>query len=137
MENVMTKKIKSSATYKFQYGLPGFEHLSEFEFVDLDEYPPFKLFRSTSRPEISMIVMDGQLLKIYETINLPRHELNILNLRDKEYLRIFVILRVDEKTKSFVANTKAPIILNTYNGLGKQIIIDNSSLSEEFKLENF
>ena len=138
MENVMTTEARtgSSTTYKFKYGLPGFEHLSKFEFKDLDEFPPFKLFQSIEMPEISMIVIDGSLLNIYEGISFPKHEMNILELENRQYLRTFVILRINEETKHFIANTKAPLILNTYSGFGKQIILDNPNLSEDYKLDN-
>lgn len=131
------KRTGSSTTYKFEYGLPGFENLSEFEFINLDEFQPFKLFRSVAMPEISMIVLDGNLLKVYDNVSFPKHEMKILGLENLKYLRTFVILRIEEKTKHFVANTKAPLILNTYSGFGKQIILDDPNLSEEFKLDNF
>jgi len=138
MENVMTTETRtgSSTTYKFEYGLPGFENLSEFEFRNLDEFPPFKLLQSTDMPDISMIVLDGSLLNVFENVSFPKHEMNILGLENREYLRIFVILRIEEETKHFVANTKAPIILNTYTGFGKQIILDSPGLSEDYKLDN-
>jgi flagellar assembly factor FliW len=137
MEKVMTQKTTKNTIYQFEYGLPGFEHLSKFEFLDLEEYPPFKLFRSTETPEISMIVMDGKLLQVFDDITFPGAELSTLNLPDEKYMRIFVILRIDEKTRHFVANTKAPLVLNTYSGYGKQIILDDQKLSEEHKLEQF
>lgn len=137
MEKVITKKQKSDTTYRFEYGLPGFEHLSEFEFVNLEDFPPFKLIRSTTEPDISMIVLDGALLHLYERVTFPKIELSNLDLADRKYLRIFVILRIDENTRQFVANTKAPILLNTYSGFGKQIILDDAQLSEEHRLEKF
>ena len=137
MEKVLVQKQKSNTTYQFEYGLPGFEHLSEFEFVNLDDFPPFKLFRSTESPDISMIVIDGGILNVYNDVSFPKMELSNLNLKDEQYKRIFVILRIDEKTKHFVANTKAPLLLNTYTGYGKQVILDDTRLSEEHKLEKF
>lgn len=137
MEKVMTKKAKTDTTYKFEYGLAGFEYLNEFEFVDLDDFPPFKIFQSTENGDISMIVIDGQLLNVYQFSFFPRLELENLEIKNETYLRTFVILRIDEKTKTFVANTKAPLVLNTYTGVGKQVILDNSNLSEEHKLEKF
>ncbi len=137
MEKVITKKKQSSSIYNFEYGLPGFEHLSKFEFKNLEDFPPFKLFQSVDIPDISMIVIDGRLLKIYENVAFPNQELSNLNISDKKYMRIFVILRIDEENKHFIANTKAPILLNTYSGLGKQVILDSTELSEEYKLDKF
>ncbi len=135
----MTKESKTSheTKFNFEYGLPGFEHLSEFEFKNLDDFPPFKLFQSTELPDISMIVLDGSLLNIYNDVSLPKNELRNLEIEEKRYMRLFVILRIDEITKHFVANTKAPLILNTYTGSGKQIILDHPKLSEEHKLDKF
>jgi flagellar assembly factor FliW len=137
MEKVLTKesKAKSNTVYRFEYGLPGFENLSEFEFQDLDDFPPFKLFQSTEIPDISMIVIDGSLLSIYQDIPFPKHELINLKIEKSESMRIFVILRIDEKSKHFLANTKAPLVLNTHTGCGKQVILDSPKLSEEYKLD--
>ncbi len=139
MSNVMTKEAKtgSATIFNFEYGLPGFEHLSEFEFKNLEDFPPFKLFQSTELPDISMIVLDGSLLNIFDDISFPKNEMRNLEIEDQKYLRLFVILRIDEETKHFVANTKAPLILNTFTGNGKQIILDDPKLSEEHKLDKF
>lgn len=91
MHDVMTteKRTGRSTTYKFEYGLPGFESLIEFEFKNLDEYPPFKLFQSTVMPEVAMIVLDGALLNIYENVTFPKHEMQILGFKGFELFQGF------------------------------------------------
>ena len=83
-----------------------------------------------------MIVIDGQLLDVFKSVNLPSFEMQILEINKRNDMRIFVILRIDENARNFVANTRAPIILNIQTGFGKQIILDDKNLSEEYLMGN-
>ncbi len=141
MEDIAIKKeqiTRKSKTmiYTFKYGLPGFENLNEYRLEDLEDYPPFKLFKSCEDDNISMIVIDGELLEIFPEIQIPKKELIKLEISDSINTQIYIILRIDEDTKEFVANTKAPLILNTDNGLGNQIILESKILSVKHPMKS-
>ncbi len=119
----------------FHYGIPGFENLCEFTFEELKDYPPFQLFRSLEEPELGMIVLNARYLKPYQNVSIPKGELHKINAEYQKDVEIFVILRVKPQTKQFVANTKAPLIVNKQCGQGNQIILDHKNLQGEYPLK--
>ncbi len=117
-------------------GLPGFEHLHAFVLVELEGYAPFCAFQSVDEPDISMLVIDAKLLKIWKEVDLPPRELKILGLEEKADSEQYVILKVNQGTQEFTANIKAPIVFNPATGAANQVILDNINLSVEHPLNN-
>jgi len=117
-------------------GLPGFEHLHAFVLAELEGYAPFCAFQSVDEPDISMLMIDAKLLKIWQEVDLPPRELEILGLDNKTDSKQYVILKVDQGTQEFTANIKAPIVFNPISGAANQVILDNINLSVEHPLTN-
>jgi flagellar assembly factor FliW len=115
-------------------GLPGFEDLHRFVLAELDGYAPFSALQSEDRPEISMLVIDAKLLPVWEDIQIPARELQILDLEDSSLAEQYVILKVDQNSQEFTANIKAPIVFNPRSGAANQVILDNAKLSVEHPL---
>ncbi|MCF7885855.1 MAG: flagellar assembly protein FliW [Candidatus Marinimicrobia bacterium] len=125
----------TSQTFLFRFGIPGFENLQKFVFQSLDKYPPFQLFRSVEETDLNMLVLNAQYIKELEKIEIPHQELNKIGAEDKNQIDMYVILRVRPNTKQFVANTKAPLIVNGAQNLGNQIMLeDEEGLSSAFPL---
>ena len=117
-------------------GLPGFEHLRAFVLEELEGYAPFCALRSTEQPEISMLVIDANLLSVWKNIDLPPRELQILGLDKTADSEQYVILKVSQGSQEFTANIKAPIVFNPESGAANQVILDNARLSVEHPLIN-
>jgi len=126
---------KTGKPVKFHYGIPGFETLCDFTFEDLKDYPPFQLFRSLEEPELGMIVLNARYLKPFKSVMIPKGELHKINAKHQRDIEIYVILRVKPQTKQFVANTKAPLIVNKRRRKGNQIILENRDLQGEYPLK--
>ncbi|HMA62448.1 MAG TPA: flagellar assembly protein FliW [bacterium] len=124
-----------SPTYNFRFGIPGFENLQKFVFQDLEKYPPFQLFKSQEQEDLSMLVLNAKYIRKLKDLSIPGHELEQIGSKNQDEIEIFVILRVDQATKQFVANTKAPLIINLQNKLGNQIIIEGQDLESAYPLE--
>lgn len=117
-------------------GLPGFENLHAFILAELESYAPFCAFQSVDEPDISMLVIDANLLAVWKDINIPPRELQILNLEKSTDSEQYVILKVSQGTQEFTANIKAPIVFNPESGAANQVILDNANLSVEHPLND-
>ena len=126
---------RTSPTYNFRFGIPGFENLQKFVFQDLEQYPPFQLFNSVEQEDLSMLVLNAKYIRKLKDLTIPGYELEQIGTSNQDKIEIFVILRVDPATKQFVANTKAPLIINPHNKLGNQIIIEGQDLESAYPLE--
>lgn len=126
---------KASEPITFKYGIPGFEHLSKFIFQDLVNYPPFQIFRSLEEDDLSMIVLNAKYLKDLEGLKIPNNELQQINADSQKDIDMYVILRVKAENKQFVANTRAPLIVNKSNNLGNQIVIEKEGLLTDYPIQ--
>ncbi len=119
----------------FENGLPGFEILTSFIIVPLNEYPPFQVLQSLEAPEVSMLVMPSNLIELGDELMPTKDNLDSIMATGIKDFETFVILKVNGDIGKFTANTKAPVIINHKQRLGMQIILDHPALDMEHPLE--
>jgi flagellar assembly factor FliW len=119
----------------FRYGLPGFETLTKFQIVNLDGYAPFSSLQSLEEPEVQMLIMNVQSLDIAQQIDIPRSELQKIELSGAQKPDIFTILRINHQRRQLTANVSAPLIVNPRKEIGMQVILENDALSMEYPVD--
>jgi len=131
MDNVQEQNI-----VQFPFGLPGFEMLTKFLIVELDDYPPFYMLQSLEEQEVTMLILNLKLLKVGKDIQIPRKEYSKIHLQDMTDAEVYVILKINSETHQFTANIRAPLVINTRERTGFQVILENDQLSVEHSLVN-
>jgi flagellar assembly factor FliW len=119
----------------FRFGLPGFENLTKFQIVNLADYYPFSSLQSLEEPDVKMLILNIKSLDIAQQINIPRAELQKIELADAQKPDIFTILRINHQHRKLTANVTAPLIVNPKKEIGMQVILDNETLSMEYPVE--
>lgn len=110
----------------FNKGIPGFNELKKFILLDLQEYEPFKLLQSLENDEIALIVTSPyEFFKDYE-IKLNDETISNLKIDSPEQVMILTTVTLNSDVKKITTNLQGPIIINTSNNIGEQIILDNS-----------
>lgn len=110
----------------FNKGIPGFNKLKKFILIDLQEYEPFKLFQSLENDEISLIVTSPyEFFKEYE-IKLSDETIKNLKIDSPEEVIVLTTVTLNSDVKKITTNLQGPIVINTSNNFGEQIIVDNS-----------
>lgn len=110
----------------FNKGIPGFNELKKFILLDLQEYEPFKLLQSLEDDEISLIVTSPyEFLKEYE-IKLSEETIKNLKIDSPEQVMILTTVTLNSDPKKITTNLQGPIVINTSNNFGEQIVLDNS-----------
>lgn len=110
----------------FKKGIPGFSELKKFVIVEMEDYEPFKLLHSLENSEVALIVTSPY--EFYEDYEIKLKDETINNLNIKEPCEVMVISTVtlNSDVKKITMNLQGPIVINTSNNLGEQIIVDNS-----------
>jgi len=128
---VFNSKIHGTIEYQesdiitFNKGILGFEGLKKYILIDLKDYESFKLLHSIEDDEIGMIVTSPyEFYKDYE-ITLNDSLINHLSIKSPEEVMIITTVTVNSDFKKTTTNLQGPIIINTSNNLGEQIIVDN------------
>jgi flagellar assembly factor FliW len=110
----------------FKKGIPGFNDLKKFILFNLEEYEPFKLLQSLEEDEISLIVTSPfEFFKDYE-IKLNEEAIKSLKIDSYEEVMILTTITLNSDVKKITTNLQGPIVINTSNNFGEQIILDNS-----------
>ena len=110
----------------FNKGIPGFNELKKFILLDLQEYEPFKLLQSLEDDEISLIVTSPyEFFNEYE-IKLSEETIKNLKIDSPEQVMILTTVTLNSDVKKITTNLQGPIVINTSNNFGEQIILDNS-----------
>ncbi|WP_315070741.1 flagellar assembly protein FliW [uncultured Clostridium sp.] len=110
----------------FKKGIPGFNDLKKFILLNLPEYEPFKLLQSLEKDEISLIVTSPfEFFKDYE-IKLSEETIENLKLESHKQVMLLTTVTLNSDVKKITTNLQGPIVINTSNNFGEQIIQDNS-----------
>ncbi|NMF03253.1 flagellar assembly protein FliW [Clostridium beijerinckii] len=116
----------------FNKGLPGFNELKKFILLDLQDYEPFRLLQSLEEDEISLIVISPyEFFKDYE-FKLSDETIKNLNIESPRQVNVITTVTLNSDVKKITTNLQGPIVINTSNNLGEQIILDNT----KYKVKN-
>ena len=116
----------------FNKGLLGLNGLKKFILLDLEDYEPFKLLQSLQGNEIALIVTSPyEFFKDYEFV-LSEETIKNLKIDSPEQVMILTTITLNSDIKKITTNLQGPIVINTSNNFGEQIILDNS----EYKVKS-
>lgn len=118
----------------FKKEILGFHGLKKFILKDLEEYEPFKLLQSLEDNEIGIILTSPfEFYENYE-INLNDELIEKLKIKNEKEVMLLTTITLNTNVKKITTNLKGPIIINTSNNLGEQIIVDNPNYSIKYPL---
>lgn len=129
---VFNSKIHGQIEYEeknimiFNKGLLGFNELKTYFLVELEGFEPFKLLHSLENQDVGMIMISPyDFFKDYE-IELSEETIQNLKIKSPEEVMIITTVTLNSNPKKITTNLQGPIIINSSNNLGEQIIVDNS-----------
>jgi len=109
----------------FNKGILGFEDLRKFILIDLKEYEPFKLFHSLEDDELGIVVTSPyEFFEEYQ-VKLSNDVTEHLGIKKPEDAIIVTTVTLNSDPKKITTNLQGPIIINSVNNLGEQIVVDN------------
>jgi len=104
----------------------GFEHLSRYCLVQVDELRPFMWLQSVEDPAVVFLVVNPRVFFPNYRIEVNSREIAELKVERVESVETYVIVTVPEDPSQMSANLQGPIIINTENNRAKQLILVNS-----------
>ena len=123
-----------SPVFHFEHGIPGFEHLHQFVFLEIEGELPMRLMKSVEDEEISLLVVNPFFIYPeyeWELLDAPKEELFIQSELDIE---IWSIITVSPEPLKSTINLMAPLVLNINKQVGKQLILHDNTYSKHAPL---
>lgn len=127
-------EIKKENILYFKEGLPGFEDYREFVLLPYSEDSPFIIMQSLKEADIAFITVEpGNLIDNYEFEISDKAEKE-LKINDIEDILVLNIITLKDKMEEITVNLSAPLVINMYKKLGKQIILNNQKYKVKYPL---
>ncbi|UNL84785.1 flagellar assembly protein FliW [Priestia koreensis] len=127
-------EIDQHKVITFAQGIPGFEEEKSFVLLSLNEDEVFYALQSTESAGLAFIVVNPfHFVKEYD-FTIDENYLVQLDIKEEKEVEVYSILTVKDNFEDTTANLQAPIILNTRNKQGKQIILMNTNYQTKHPL---
>jgi len=123
-------EIDESKLIAFDEGIPGFENAKKFYIIEnTDQTSPFKWLQSVDQPELAFAIVNPFLIKKDYDIEVNDTVAESLGVEAVEDVAVYSIVVVPEDISKISMNLKAPVIINTRNNRGVQVILDTDKYS--------
>lgn len=117
--------IKDSSIIDFINGIPGFEKAKKYTIIENeDKESPFKWIQGVDNTDLAFVIVNPFAIKKNYEINLDDETLKKLEIKETGDVAVYSIVVVPENLNDMTMNLQAPLIINTSNNRGKQLILD-------------
>jgi flagellar assembly factor FliW len=104
----------------------GFEHLTHYCLVEPEELRPFLCLQSTEDAALTFLVVNPVIFYPQYRIEVNPKEIADLMIKRLGAVETYVIVTVPEDPEKMSVNLQGPVLVNTENNLGRQLILVNS-----------
>ncbi|NLP13365.1 MAG: flagellar assembly protein FliW [Clostridium sp.] len=123
-------EIEEDKIINFKDGIPGFEEVKKYIVLyDGDEASPFRWLQAVDDGQLAFAVADPFMIVNDYDIEIPQEAVDVLEIQSPEHVMILSILVVPEDLSKISMNLKAPVIINTKNKRGMQVVLDTDRYS--------
>ncbi|MEW5819419.1 MAG: flagellar assembly protein FliW [Cyanobacteriota bacterium] len=130
-----TIEVEEDRIFKFVQPLLGFEHLNDFVLIDHAPDSPFKWLQAVVEPQTAFIVTNPVSFGIEYEFTVPEEDVQRLDLQNAEDALVLTIVYIPQGAPDLMtANLAGPIIINTRNRKGMQLVLSDSRFSTKHRL---
>jgi flagellar assembly factor FliW len=120
--------IEEAGIINFPGGLPGFEDVKKYVLLgNSEEGSPFHWLQGVDNAELAFVVIDPKTFLPDYVVDVDDAEVEELNINDVDKILVFSIVVVPDNITNITANLKAPILINTQNNKGKQVVMEKNN----------
>ncbi len=112
-------------------GVLGFGHLKRFLLLESENFEPFRFLQSIEEPLICFPLIDPLLLDSEYRLELEPEAQRKLGLQSPDEGLVYSVVTLAESPNEATANLYAPLVINTSNMRGSQVILLDSTYSVE------
>ncbi|HEY8889413.1 MAG TPA: flagellar assembly protein FliW [Clostridium sp.] len=119
------KEYSDEDVIKFKKGLPGFKELKKFIIFPVENNGIFSVLHSIENTEVGLVLVSPFTLSQGYEFKIPDNYVLELKIVEPEDVLVLTTVTLNSDMKKMTTNLKAPIIINTKEKLGEQLILDN------------
>ncbi|MBU1626956.1 flagellar assembly protein FliW [bacterium] len=107
-------------------GILGFPDSTEYTFIEKDKEDPFKWFQSLQFGDLAFVLLDPFVFFPDYRVEISEELAKELDMKSIEEAIALVIVVIPKNPLEITANLLAPVILNPYKKIARQIILIDS-----------
>lgn len=129
-----TLQIEEKKVVQFFNGIPGFPEEDQFVVLPLEEDESIFILQSVKTEGLGFVLVNPFLYFPDYDFTLEDQFVEILDIKSPEDILVYCILTVHDPFENTTANLQAPVIINTRNHKGKQVILNSDKYTTRHKL---
>ncbi|MPQ32566.1 flagellar assembly protein FliW [Clostridium estertheticum] len=110
---------------KFKKGLPGFKELKKFIIFPIENNGIFSVLHSIENTEVGLVLVSPFTISQEYEFKIPDNCVLELKITEPEEVLVLTTVTLSSNVNKMTTNLKAPIIINTKEKVGEQLILDN------------
>jgi len=122
------------AVIHFEEGLIGFSECKDFLLTAKENLAPFRLLQSVDDREVAFLVLEATMLVSNYCLHVPTREWEAIGVTGTTKPLAFVIVVIGSTPETSTANLQAPLLVNSDQMIGKQLILTDSFFSARHPL---
>jgi len=126
-------EIEDEKILHFPEGIIGFHSLKRFALLGKQSRLVMWL-QAIDNPKIAFIVVNPFLFEPNYTPRLTQEDMDFLKVKDVRDLHILSIVVVPEDPQKMTANLLGPVVINTKEHIGKQVILLDGDYSVKYPI---
>ncbi|AET70313.1 hypothetical protein Desor_4912 [Desulfosporosinus orientis DSM 765] len=127
-------EVAEEQIISFPHGIPGFPDEKGFAHIQQEEDSPFSFLQSMTEANLTFLLVEPfAFFQDYE-FNLEDEIAQEMSLSPENPPQVFLIATVKEKVVDMTVNMLAPLVINTINRQGQQVILNKPEYSISRKL---
>ncbi|MBU1318663.1 MAG: flagellar assembly protein FliW [candidate division Zixibacteria bacterium] len=111
---------------EFPKGILGFEQFQKYVILQNEDSEPFKWMQSIEDPNLAFVIANPAFFFPNYKIEMHIRELNEINVAESSCVETYVIVTIPKDISQMSANLQGPLLINTDDNLGKQVVFVNS-----------
>ncbi|MCL5105760.1 MAG: flagellar assembly protein FliW [Armatimonadetes bacterium] len=122
-------EVEESSIIKMPKGPIGFESYTDFVVIEHRPDTEFRWLQSAEDPTLAFVVVDPSKFFTEYEIEISDSDVDKLHLTSEADATVLVIVTIAEAGKEITANLAAPVIINSKELIGTQIVVQDSRYS--------
>jgi flagellar assembly factor FliW len=119
--------INKNKIINFPDGLPAFRNQNKFVIIDLPDNHSFYCLQSVQEAETAfLMIRPWDFFPDYDFV-IPDQDLEELGITSHKQVLIYNIVTIPEDFRKMTANLMAPIVINSENLKGRQVILQKGN----------
>lgn len=115
-------QVEENMIISFPRGILGFADYHRYIILE-QEQSVFRFLQSVDEPSLSFVVIMPELVRADYSVELSDEEVELLQIGAPEDGKVYGIVTIPENVAEMTVNLQAPVVINTKERLGAQLII--------------